>query len=290
MGKATLGALVGAVLGLADGLSAWFVPEARPMIAAIVAGSTLKGVATGAAAGWVARRRRSLGLGIAAGTAVGFVLSTVAAQGQPGHYWEIVLPGMLLGAIVGYVTQRYPRPSLAAGALAALAVLAVAAPGRAAAQAAPAEDPLARLAPLIGRWTGPTEGQPGKGSVERTYERVLGGRFIQVRNVSTYPPQAANPKGERHEDLGLFSYDRARKTIVFRQFHVEGFVNQYVADASAADGRLVFTSEAIENIPAGWRARETYVMSGDRLEEVFELAEPGKDFAEYSRNRLARAR
>jgi len=39
----------------------------------------------------------------------------------------------------------------------------------------------------------------------------------------------------------------------------------------------VFTSEAIENIPAGWRARETYVVTGpDEFEEVFELAEPGK--------------
>ena len=52
----------------------------------------------------------------------------------------------------------------------------------------------------------------------------------------------------------------------------------------------MFTTEAIENIPPGWRARETYVIGADRLEEIFELAEPGKDFAVYSRNRLTRAR
>ena len=44
----------------------------------------------------------------------------------------------------------------------------------------------------------------------------------------------------------------------------------------------MFTSEAIENIPAGWRARETYVMtSADAFEEIFELAEPGKPFEVY---------
>lgn len=50
-------------------------------------------------------------------------------------------------------------------------------------------------------------------------------------------------------------------------------------------------TEAIENIPAGWRARETYVFDGAaRLEETFELAAPGKDFEVYSRNRLTRVK
>ena len=61
-------------------------------------------------------------------------------------------------------------------------------------------------------------------------------------------------------------------------------------DPASTPDRLVFTTEAIENIPAGWRARETYVVAADRLEETFELAEPGKEFAVYSRNRLTRAK
>jgi hypothetical protein len=53
----------------------------------------------------------------------------------------------------------------------------------------------------------------------------------------------------------------------------------------------VLTTEAIENIPAGWRARETYILTEtDQLEEVFELAPPGKDFELYSRNRLTRVK
>jgi hypothetical protein len=158
------------------------------------------------------------------------------------------------------------------------------------AQAPAAADRLAQLARLIGRWTGTSEGQPGKGTVERQYERVLNSRFIQVRNRSTYPPQDKNPKGETHEDLGFLSHDSARQRVVYRQFHIEGFVNQYVLEPGS-DDRLVFTSEALENIPAGYRARETYVFSGpDEFEEIFEIAPPGKDFGIYSRSRLTRVR
>jgi hypothetical protein len=78
---------------------------------------------------------------------------------------------------------------------------------------------------------------------------------------------------------------------VFRQFHIEGFVTTYLHDLDGTAGTFSFTSEAIENIAAGYRARETYMMkSADELEEVFELAEPGKDFALYSRTRLKRVK
>ena len=159
------------------------------------------------------------------------------------------------------------------------------------AQSSSPSDPLAPVAQLLGRWTGTSEGQPGKGEVERQYERVLGSRFIQVRNRSTYPPQEKNSKGETHEDIGFLSFDSGRKRLVFRQFHVEGFVNQYLLETGSTSDRLVWVSEAIENIPAGFRARETYTFSGtDQLEEIFELAEPGKDFELYSRSRLTRVR
>ena len=152
-----------------------------------------------------------------------------------------------------------------------------------------AADPLAPLDRLIGRWQGTTEGQPGKGTVEREYTRILNGRFIQEKGLSVYAPQEKNPKGERHEELGIFSFDRARKRIVFRQFHVERFVNQYVQEPSAAGEPLVFVTEAIENIPAGWRARETYrFLNADEFEEVFELAQADKPFEVYSRSRFKR--
>ena len=100
-----------------------------------------------------------------------------------------------------------------------------------------------------------------------------------------------NPKGEVHEDEGWFSFDRARNRIVFRQFHIEGFVNQYVDEGAVEPSSLTFVSESIENIPQGFRTRETYRMLGpDEFEEVFEMSEPGKPFEVYSRTRLKRVK
>jgi hypothetical protein len=151
------------------------------------------------------------------------------------------------------------------------------------------EDPFQRVRFLIGRWQGTTEGQPGKGTVSREYSTALNARFIRVRNRSTYPPQQANVKGEEHEDEGFISFDRSRKKLVLRQFHVEGFINLYAEDSGTTPDRLSFTSEQIENIPPGWQARETYIKRGsDTFEEVFELAEPSKPFEVYSRARFTR--
>lgn len=275
-----LGVVVGGVLGLLDGLSAWFYPEARAMMIPIVLGSTIKGVLTGLATGVVANRSRSLALGVLTGVSVGFVLSTVAALGQPDHYWEIVLPGMLVGVIAAFATQRARAPMLLV-----LCVL----PATLGAQQPANTNQLSALDPFIGRWQGTTEGQPGKGTVEREYTRILNSRFVQVSSRSTYPPQERNPKGEKHEEMGIFSADRSRKRIVFRQFHAEGFVNEYVLVDSPPQPTLVFETESIENIPAGWRARETYrLITPDEFEEIFELSEPGKSFEVYSRARLKR--
>ena len=157
-------------------------------------------------------------------------------------------------------------------------------------QPAPRADAFDSLKPLLGRWTGISEGQPGTGSVTREYAFALNSRFIRVTNRSEYPPQEKNPKGEVHEDEGFISFDRTRKRLVFRQFHVERFVIHYVEDIDATSKqRIVFTSEAIENIPAGFQARETYILHGpDDLEELFEMSEPGKPFTVYSRTRLKR--
>jgi hypothetical protein len=142
---------------------------------------------------------------------------------------------------------------------------------------------------LIGLWRGNGSGQAGTSNVERSYQLILNGKFLQVRNKSTYAPQSQNPQGEVHEDLGLISYDETRKIYVFRQFHIEGFVNQYVMDYLAPDGKtIVFTSESIENIPAG-RAKESYqVVNPDEFIETFELAAPGKNFELYVRSQFKR--
>lgn len=146
------------------------------------------------------------------------------------------------------------------------------------------------MQPFIGTWTGVGESESGTGTYERSYQRVLNGNYIEVKNRSTYPPSAQNPKGEIHEDVGYISYDKSRKQFVLRQFHIEGFVNTYYMESTSPDGKnLVFLSEAIENIPPGWRARETYRINNDNeIEELFELAQPGGEFFQYSKVVLKR--
>jgi hypothetical protein len=137
---------------------------------------------------------------------------------------------------------------------------------------------------LVGTWKGNGGGELGSGKYERSYRFIFNRKFIEVRNKSTYPPTANNPAGEVHEDLGYISYDKSRKTFVLRQFHAEGFVNQYKLDTMSADRkRFVFVSEAIENIAPGWRATETYELRGDdTFQEMFQLAPPNKPFEPYS--------
>ena len=168
--------------------------------------------------------------------------------------------------------------------------------GQAAGEKAPATNQtrhpdFAPLKALIGQWKGHGAGQPGNSAVERSYRIGVGGAFVVVENQSVYAPQKANPSGERHVDHSLIGYDRARKKYVMRQFHGEGFVNQYVLDETAPDGsKLVWVTEAIENISPGWRAKETYLIkSRDEFIEVFELAPPGKDFEVYTKNVFRRA-
>jgi len=160
-------------------------------------------------------------------------------------------------------------------------------PARAAEQEADQWLPLRRF---IGEWTGTASGAAGDGTVTRKYAFVMNGRFLHETSTSRYPPQEKNKSGEVHEHWGVFSYDKARKLLVLRQFHVEGFVNTYrQAGATEGHASLVFESEAFENFSNSWRARESYeFVSDDEFIETFELAAPGKPFQVYSRNHFKR--
>jgi len=77
-----------------------------------------------------------------------------------------------------------------------------------------------------GRWEGKGEGKPGISQGKQTWEFILRGKFLQIRNEARFEPQGPNTASEVHEDFGILSYDKARQKYVFRQFHVEGFVNK----------------------------------------------------------------
>jgi len=60
MNKIVLGIVVGGVLGVFDGLTAWFTPEVRPQILQIIIGSTFKGLVAGLLIGYFARKVDSM--------------------------------------------------------------------------------------------------------------------------------------------------------------------------------------------------------------------------------------
>lgn len=111
MSKVLLGVLLGGFLGIFDGLTALFTPEAAPMIVGIVIGSTVKGLITGLLIGFFARKVHSLPWGIVFGFSIGlllaFAVAAMPSEGGKHYYFEIMLPGSILGIIVGYATQRF---------------------------------------------------------------------------------------------------------------------------------------------------------------------------------------
>ena len=116
MNKPVYGLLLGGVLGIVDGLTAWFTPEVRPEIAMIVVGSSMKGILAGVLSGMFARKVFDVKMGTLFGLAIGALLAFGVAS-MPDeltgkhYYFQIMLPGSIVGAIVGYATQVYKSQS-----------------------------------------------------------------------------------------------------------------------------------------------------------------------------------
>jgi hypothetical protein len=107
MNKPVFAMLLGAFLGFFDGLSALlYGPEIRPMIWGILAGSTFKGLVAGLIIGFVAQRTQSVATIVGVGLVVSALFAWLVTIGGP-YFWEIILPGSLVGVIVGFATAKY---------------------------------------------------------------------------------------------------------------------------------------------------------------------------------------
>jgi hypothetical protein len=109
--KPMLGLAVGGTLGLLDGISGFLEPSLAPLMGSVITFSLLKGLASGVSIGYFSKRVHSMPLGILAGVVIAAVLSMLLIlEAGIALFWDIILPGMLLGVIVGFATQRFGRP------------------------------------------------------------------------------------------------------------------------------------------------------------------------------------
>jgi hypothetical protein len=82
--------------------------------------------------------------------------------------------------------------------------------------------------------------------------------FIVQRCVvrSVFEPKSPRATPDVRDDFGFFSYDKNLQKIVWRQFHSEGFVNEYTLDSISADGHVLeFVTVRIETTEWAGRGR-----------------------------------
>jgi hypothetical protein len=117
LSKPMLGLALGGTLGLLDGLTGFFEPSLAPVMGSVVTFSMLKGLVSGVLIGYVSQKAHSMLVGILAGIAIAALLSfLVILRAGMALFWDIMLPGMLLGFIVGFCTQKFGHNVGAVGA------------------------------------------------------------------------------------------------------------------------------------------------------------------------------
>ncbi len=113
--------LAGAILGALDGLTAWFEPSVRDQIGTIVMLSSLKSVIAGFLIGifacFVQKRVAIAIFGLAIGLVLAYLVAMSPDPKTGEHYYaQIMVPGALVGLLVGYATARYGGKTAASAA------------------------------------------------------------------------------------------------------------------------------------------------------------------------------
>ena len=142
---------------------------------------------------------------------------------------------------------------------------------------------------LIGEWSGRGSGFGNESStINSFFKPDMIGKYIEFKNESWFEPTSNNPEGEHHIDRGFISLDKERDLFVIRQFHIEGYVIQYIlVDSLSNDTVLVFESESIENFVPGGEARWTITtISENQIETIFDVAFPNSDYSCMGVNKL----
>jgi hypothetical protein len=246
MNKALIGLILGAVLGALDGAAAGFYPKVREVegkLLFIILASTFKGLVAGVITGFLARKWRSLPLGMLVGLVVAALITfPIAIQYDPDlqttPFWEIMIPGAICGMIVGFATQRYGRaePTKAAATAAALALglglSSCASEARVEPAGLDAQRAFARMKLLAGEYEAAIAGEADVTS-RVTYEVTAGGHALLETLNDAGEPEMVSIYYLDGEDLVLAHYcaignrphlrlDRAASTIDDLRFEWDG--------------------------------------------------------------------
>lgn len=150
-------------------------------------------------------------------------------------------------------------------------------------------NPYDRLNFLMGEWIGTGSGFGNeKSNIESSFQLIMDGKYIEVKNESRFEATDKKLQGEYHIDKGFISFDKIRKSIIFRQFNNEGYVNQYILnDSLSNDSLLVFDTEIIENFVHGGKARWTIKkITENNIETTFNVSFPNKGYTCFGTNNL----
>ncbi|MCL3779731.1 hypothetical protein EMN47_04925 [Prolixibacteraceae bacterium JC049] len=153
------------------------------------------------------------------------------------------------------------------------------------------ETPFNKISFLIGEWQGTGKGfGNNESTIKSSFQWVMNKKYIEVINDSQFAPTKQKPKGEHHIDKGYISFDKHRKAIVFRQFNIEGYVNQYILiDSLSTPNEFVFETEKIENFVPGGKARWVITKNTDNsITTTFNVAFPNKGYSCFGTNKLKR--
>ncbi len=110
MPKPIFGLVLGAILGALDGATAAFYPETASMVGSIIMWSGLKSLIVGLIVGICAAKIRSIPVVVVIGGALGLLFGyLVAMTPTDGKYFyaEIMIPGTIVGLILGWATAKY---------------------------------------------------------------------------------------------------------------------------------------------------------------------------------------
>ena len=117
MKKILIAVTLGAVLGLLDGSTAWFTPDARPQLGDIILWSAMKDVIAGFLIGvfavFVKDWKAVAAFGLLVGLGLAFWVASMPDPETGKHYYlAIMLPGSMVGLLVGYFTAKYGTKSM----------------------------------------------------------------------------------------------------------------------------------------------------------------------------------